>query len=360
MHLSVRNVAWVRSFGLFFGLFLLIIGVVSLISAYQYGDPAWEVQFQRLGKMDGSRYGMTIELFRLVLFVALATMVLTGRFSREMRLLLGWTERSTWGIRMSRSWRAASVTGVRVVFVTLVVWLAGTETWRILDEGPDGAPAQLIAWAETHTSELPADYFEMSLNQRFDSAWTTFLLYLPYSLVIWGVIVPLTVCVVLLALVNTDYWKMLSWKRRFYETVTIADGDANEIRGAFDEFSSDLKESCLRYSDVAGAVALAILFQQFLGNSMLPREARASSVASIVMIGAFFLFFLWVWFQYQDIWRHAREKMGNSRTNDGTMEMREQMITPQQFMKSIFKDKHNGYIVSALFLVPMEQYLPFL
>ena len=180
----------------------------AYITGSQEGYQAWDWRYSRLGhdKRDdggiiadlirttpeGMSIGWLFEGLRTLLAVTVAAFLIPAAFPETLRRLFAVRNRATW--------RDRATVAARLVFVFIVLTAGGLESYRHLS--PEGAGRELYLWAQAK------GIYDESTVFRDD---VTYRLYLPYSLIMYVVVVPTVLVVPAFHFLTGDGRRVEEW-----------------------------------------------------------------------------------------------------------------------------------------------------
>jgi hypothetical protein len=329
---------------------LLTMSAISIVGAYVIvDDPAWTLRFDKLGEVDEPARGWAVRAGLAALIVLAGfTAVFLGFGDEFEELVVPWSElkpleeaaASTEG---QGRWRIA----FRLVFLFLAIGWGGWEASRLFDQSERGPAAELVAWGERHDAYREHSW---SAAGQWESAQRAYRWFLPYSLAIYAIVVPLVVVIPSYAAITRDLRSMSAANARLAQAIA-AGREPAEVCDKFIKFKNEWYKKCLRYLNLGAAVALVLVYYQLIGKHAFSRPFQQTTFMTFAVIGMNGAFFVFVWYVYHDAWintlTHLESHQQRLKTED----------EPWKFLGRLFLQSFSGYLVLIVLLIPLKNML---
>ena len=318
-----------RTFAFYLGASALLIGVVSLFAAYQVGGTLWSERLLKLGNPDGPQVGLLIEMVRLFLVVVLGLATVCLGFADEVALLFRHRRRPVESgpvvsdtrrrfRRVSGEWR--TLLGdrellFRAILVLLVLALGGWKVAEVFRRGPANLPARMLHWGlapgegmwRVHSAEAlqpvisEEDYSYRRLQEHFQEAQWASIVYLPYTLVNYGLVIPLVFLVPLYSALVTDRRKL---KMRHFYRLLRGNAPTDELREELERIRGRCFSASQRYLFLCAGLGIVFVYIQF--DPTLASGTRTGlKYVFYVLVGGSALAVIRLWAYYYAAWHSA-------------------------------------------------------
>jgi len=367
MHVDSDNAdqLFSRTFAVYLGSVSLLVGSVSLIAAYFAGSEVWDVRFGRLGDSDGPQLGLLIEGVRLFLVVVLGVSTVCLGFPEEVAALFRATyiRRSLQRFFARGSWRRSVDREMmfRLLFLLLAGSLAIWKVHEVLNRVETSPAATLLQWGVDPTQNIwttasgvgakpvihPRALSYAELESQFNAIQRAYLLYVPYTLVNYALIIPLVLVVPLYSASCTDLGKL----RMFgYARLLVRRASPDELKKELERIQARCFQASQRYLYLCAALGIVFVYVQF--DPTLATATRTTlKYVFYVLVGGSALAVIRLWGHYYAAWQGALNRLvERGESTKGILDD----LSPLKFGQSLLVQTPQG-IVAVSLLTPTLQ-----
>ena len=304
---SIQHPTWTSAqvkIGLAFAISMLAIGLLSLFASYRTSltSELWLESFDEMKGTALQGLGFEIGCARILIFIPFVAYVFWKSFRNEL------------GNIFSFRCHTKKVWLTRILLCSLSLGFGALETYRHL--AADQAPRELViaSGIENPSSDLVAQQL------------TPFTAFLPYSLVIYMILVPLLI-VVPTASAFADFPKVQAQGNWLASGMKKGQFKSSHIISLFRRFESNCQAVCERYLSCSMILLLSINFECWAGRYTLSQSGfefmlKGMTFCGIVAIACF----AWIFRVYIN-------------TNQVTVNA---LVSSDSPNSTSFKNEHNG------------------
>lgn len=310
--------------GLAFSLILVAIGLSSMFASYctSFTTEIWLKRFAELKGTAFEGHGFKIGCARILIYVSSISYIIWRSFRGELGKILNFR------------CHAKTVWLTRVLLCLVSLGFGGIEAYRQLNA--DEAPRQLViaSGIENPSSELIAQQC------------APYVAFLPYSLVIYMILVPLLI-VIPFAAALTDFPKVQSQGNWLVEEMESGNLKSQHIIPLFRRFESNCQAVSQRYLSCTMVLLVSVNFECWAGRFTLSQAGFALAVKgmSLCCVAALACF-IWILSKYISTNHAAVNTLVTSHSPDSASFRNEH--NGGNFLKWLLAGTPSGMLVSLL------------
>ena len=305
--MSIQHPTWTSGqvkIGLAFALIMIAIGLCSIFAAHRTSltSELWVARFDEMKGTFFQGLGFEIGCARILIYVSSIAFVVWKGFRNEFAQLFNF------GCHTRAVWLT------RILLCVISLGFGSFETYRHLDV--DRAPRQLVI-----ESGIENPGHELVDRQRVPYA-----AFLPYSLVIYLVLVPLLI-VIPLASALTDFPEVQSQGNWLANGMEKGQFKGSQIISLFRRFEANCQAVCERYLSCTMALLISVNFECWVGRFTLSQPGFQLALKGMTLCGiAALACFIWILTVYINTNRVAVNSL----------------VTSDSPNSAAFKNEHNG------------------